>query len=39
MCYKFEGIAAEKIKNGESIRGNLKYGQAVKLSATSIMYD
>jgi len=39
MNHMFEGITAEKIKNGESIIGNLRYGQAIKLSAVSIMYD
>ncbi len=39
MNHMFEGIIAEKIKNEESIIGNLRYGQAIKFPATSIMYD
>jgi len=39
MNHMFDGITAGKIKNWESIIGNLRYGQAIKLPATSIMYD
>lgn len=36
MNNMFEGITAGKIKDGESIIGNLRYGQVIKFSATSI---
>ncbi len=38
MNHMFDGITAEKIKNGEqSIIGNLSYGLTIKLSAASII--
>ncbi len=37
MNHRFEDIIVEKMKNRESIRGNLRYGQAIKLSAASII--
>ncbi len=37
MNHMFEGITAEKMKNRESIRGNLRYGQAIKFSAAGII--
>jgi len=37
MNHMFDGITVEKIKNGESIIGNLSYGQTIKLSAASII--
>ncbi len=37
MNHMLEGITAEKIKNGESIIGNLRYGKTIKFSAAGII--
>ncbi len=37
MNHMLEGITAGKIKNGESITGNLRYRQTIKLSAAGII--